>query len=399
MVHFQTQNNSIELRKIQFSGKTSYMLALPKKWVEEVGLRQGDKVSISRQSNKSLLITLQDVTSPSSGMNSDRNTDVAVQLLAGKDDFSTVVRKIISLYLAGYSRIHVAVAGGGRLTVSQRTVIKDAIRRHLMGTEVVSDNEEGISLQVLLGRPQMNLKDALSRMHLVAASMHTDAIDALERHDEDLVESVMENDDDVDRFGFYVSRQLNIALQGADLPSIGFLKSFDVAGHLSAINLLENIADQACRAALQAGKISETHSFEPIVYCLKRLDQAAMRLVGDAVSALFNLDYRAAEGVASNAKLFMNEIEKEFWTIGGTLKVTKINSSFIENLLHLTIIFDCVKRTAECAGGLAEVVLNMTVERAIVQKQEPQPINGGKMMTEDSTGQADQGLLLQNHHL
>src|SRR5262245_52668001 len=121
-----SQNSNIEVRKVQFSGKTSYMLALPKKWAEDVGLQQGDKVSIARQSNKTLLISFKDIASSSAPSgSSDRNAaDVAVQLVAGREDFGAVIRKMISLYLAGYSKIHVAVSGSGRLTLSQRGLIK-----------------------------------------------------------------------------------------------------------------------------------------------------------------------------------------------------------------------------------------------------------------------------------
>ena len=37
----------LESRKIFFSGKSSYLLTLPKRWVEENGLKSGDKVLIS----------------------------------------------------------------------------------------------------------------------------------------------------------------------------------------------------------------------------------------------------------------------------------------------------------------------------------------------------------------
>ena len=46
-----------EIRKIQFSGKSSYMLALPKKWVEEMGLKRGESVAVERQGDSSLIVT------------------------------------------------------------------------------------------------------------------------------------------------------------------------------------------------------------------------------------------------------------------------------------------------------------------------------------------------------
>ena len=37
-----------ETRKIQFTGKSSYIVSLPKEWVLDLGLKQGDQVRVSR---------------------------------------------------------------------------------------------------------------------------------------------------------------------------------------------------------------------------------------------------------------------------------------------------------------------------------------------------------------
>ena len=37
------------LRKIQFTGKSSYIVSLPKEWIKDQGIKQGDQVSVVRQ--------------------------------------------------------------------------------------------------------------------------------------------------------------------------------------------------------------------------------------------------------------------------------------------------------------------------------------------------------------
>jgi phosphate uptake regulator len=41
--------NNEEMRKIQFTGKSSYIVSLPKEWVMDMGLKQGDQVTIVRK--------------------------------------------------------------------------------------------------------------------------------------------------------------------------------------------------------------------------------------------------------------------------------------------------------------------------------------------------------------
>ena len=43
-----------QIRKIQFTGKSSYIVSLPKDWIKDQGLKQGDKVSVGRNGSAAL---------------------------------------------------------------------------------------------------------------------------------------------------------------------------------------------------------------------------------------------------------------------------------------------------------------------------------------------------------
>ena len=45
-----------ETRKLQYTGGSSYIVSLPKKWIQDLGLKQGDNVIIMRQGNSTLQI-------------------------------------------------------------------------------------------------------------------------------------------------------------------------------------------------------------------------------------------------------------------------------------------------------------------------------------------------------
>jgi phosphate uptake regulator len=56
--------SSEEIRKIQFTGNSTYIISLPKKWVTELGLKAGSQLIISQQNN-SLILTPKDMAKPS----------------------------------------------------------------------------------------------------------------------------------------------------------------------------------------------------------------------------------------------------------------------------------------------------------------------------------------------
>ena len=43
-----------DTRKIQFTGKSSYIISLPKQWVVDLGLKQGDQIRIVRKGSSTL---------------------------------------------------------------------------------------------------------------------------------------------------------------------------------------------------------------------------------------------------------------------------------------------------------------------------------------------------------
>ncbi len=92
--------NDREIRKLQLVGGSTYVLSLPKKWVDELKLKTGDSVSIIKNVNKSLSIL--PTTSSSSPKISKSKT-----IINQKDSVESIQRKVIAMYLAGYQIIEI----------------------------------------------------------------------------------------------------------------------------------------------------------------------------------------------------------------------------------------------------------------------------------------------------
>ena len=90
-------SNTGEVRKIQFTGKSTYVLSLPKKWVSELNLKPGDPVTIVRESDNTLSI-VSDITRISK-----ESVDEASIIVLKEDSANSIKRKIVSMYLAGYN--------------------------------------------------------------------------------------------------------------------------------------------------------------------------------------------------------------------------------------------------------------------------------------------------------
>ena len=78
-------------RKIQFTGKSSYIVSLPKEWVNDNGLRQGDQVSINRNGRSILEIKPLGITKSNS-------QESATIVISNNDSDESILRKLIALY-------------------------------------------------------------------------------------------------------------------------------------------------------------------------------------------------------------------------------------------------------------------------------------------------------------
>jgi phosphate uptake regulator len=144
------ENN--EIRKIQFTGRSTYILSLPKRWMSEMRLKAGDPVTIVREANNYLCII-------PSAVRSSSTVDEAISTVLNNESSNTLKRKVVSMYLAGYNIIHLK-AKTGRILPSQRDAVRDVVRRNLVGTEIIADASEIITIQVLLSLPEQSINTA-----------------------------------------------------------------------------------------------------------------------------------------------------------------------------------------------------------------------------------------------
>lgn len=343
----KAQEQDEEVRKIQFSGKSSYIIALPKKWIERMGLQAGDRVKIIKQSDASLIIK------PENNSFINDKGEVTI-VLSNKDSEGSITRKIVSMYLLGYKTIHVK-GKEGRLTSIQRNIIKDKVRKHLIGAEVIADSIEETTIQVLLGPSELSVENALRRMFLIASSMHKDAILALKKLDIDSAQGVIKTDDEVDRFSLYAIRQLKMAVQNDRiLKEIGLTTPRDCLGYRLIIKSVERVADHATKIAKEVLTLKQPLD-ESIFDKILQLSDYALKVFEESSLALFKRDYESADRIVEVAKA-IESMENE------VLKFIEEKES-AESLKTIRLIIEDIKRTAEYASDIAEIVLNMTAEQ------------------------------------
>jgi phosphate uptake regulator len=336
-----------EVRKLQLVGGSTYVLSLPKKWVDDMHLKTGDPVSIVKNANNSLSLL------PPANIQSARITR-STAIINQKDSIESIQRKIIAMYLAGYQIIEIH-AKVGRIQLNQKQAIRDLVRTNMIGTEIVESTPESITIQILTSLPELSISDALKRMFLLTSTMHRQAIDALKQMDTDLGEEIIHLDDEVDRFSLYIMRILTLAVEHERiLRDIGLQKPSDCISYRIVVKSIERIADHAVSIASRV-KFLKSNLENPILQKITKLSEESLKVFEDSITALNKRDYNLADNVASEADRIA-EKEKEFTD---SLEESKKYSSVIK------FVLEDIRRTAEYSSDIAESVINETVQDII----------------------------------
>ncbi len=338
-----------EQRKLQVTGGSTFILSLPKDWATKNELKRGSSMMVREEEDGSLSV------SPTSLPKKEKQDEAYIRV-SHSDNPDAIMRTAISAYLNGYNILHILAQGQKPLSSKLRNHLKHFARNYLVGTEIVIDTPTELTLQVLLNYPELTVQNALSRMAIIASSMHKEAMSALSNLDYASAKAVIETDREVNRFGLYIVRLLKLAVTNQRIvKEIGLGNQKECLGHRLIAKSVERTADHATKIAENTLLLKETVD-EELMQKIGELSEMANSMFERAMEALFKHDFRIAEVVIEKLSQ-THKLEKE--------AVLRLPTANVEESINLRLILESVRRTAEYASDISEVVLNLNVESVL----------------------------------
>ena len=332
-----------DFRKVQVTGGNSFVVSLPKTWVNDVGLRARDPVAVLVQPDSSLLIV------PRRDIRATAKSEAVLEAPQGLDkDF--LLRHFISYYLAGYDTIRITL---GRADGALRGFIREGIRRKLVGVEIIEESSGGILTQCLSGYVDLPLKKALERMAIIAGGMLTDSVSVLTGGGKSMADEVIERDDEVDRFYHFLLRQLNIAVRDRSvIQEIGLTSTRDCLGYRLVVKSAERVADHAAGIAAQAENLQNLP--EASVKKISEMTALSRKVFDSSISALLRLDGKMAEdAIAKTKDVIQMEGRLNSEALAPRMTGAQVASA--------KLMLEGIRRAAEYGSDIAEVAIDLTV--------------------------------------
>ena len=346
----ETIENNKQTRKMQLSGGSTYIISLPKNWIDELKIKVGENVTLVKNSNNSLTIFPREKSD-------QKKKSVAVIPSSQKDSGEFIKRKIIAAYLAGYKTIKIKTKGM-RIPSEHSKNVRDLVRTAMIGTEIVESNSESIVIQILTRLPELSFDTALKRMYLMANNMVKEAIECFEELDFAHSDEVINMDDEVDRFGLYMRRNLVLAVGNERiLHDMGLRKPSDCLGYRSVVTRIERIADHASLIAKRT-KFLEEKIDGKLLNKVKNLSEKSLEVFENSITAVQNNDFEKGENVAEKVREVIEE-EKQI--------MNKIKDSD-KNSTVLRFVLEDLRRIAEYSGDIAEVAIDENIQNIISEE-------------------------------
>jgi len=328
----------MEIRRVQMTGGSSYIITLPKEWVKTVNIGKNDPIGLLQQPDGTLLVT------PKMDKEHTKKTISFKVENVIKQDF--LFRKLIGAYIAGYNAI--TIESKPRIQPKTRSTIRRFIQ-NTIGQEVVEETDNSITVKDLLNPSEMPFHRTIKRMHIIVKGMFEDTITAVKKHDKRLAEDVIRRDSEIDRLHWLVARQHRIIQQNVNfVEKMGITVDTATTAYLIS-RILERIGDHVNRIATYVLHLLENSIDDEIIKKLDYASNQSLSLLNKSIGAFTKKEIKEAnETIDLSDKLeeLCEEIDK---------LALKQNAA---SAISLGYIVESIRRIGEYAEDISETVIN-----------------------------------------
>jgi phosphate uptake regulator len=241
-------------RRVQLTGGSTFTVSLPSKWVQRAGLVKGSEIDISEAG-----ITL--VLDPRTGEGQQKAKTLSIT----KDvDDVFLERVLTSIYISYFDILTI------KTTKLMEQKIREAVKRfarRVMGVEIFEESSNSIVLQNVLNSDNFTIWNALRRMSLNVETMISDTLQSMKLRDSNMMMNVIERDDEVDRYQWYIFRETKASISMSDNSVYALILSRILertADHTVNICKILGASEKQSNAAIE--KLSDFLEFSLAMY-------------------------------------------------------------------------------------------------------------------------------------
>jgi phosphate uptake regulator len=328
----------LEIRRVQITGGSSYIVTLPKEWIKKLKIGKNDPIGIIQQPDGTLLIT--------SKMDKEQTRKQIEFNLKDRINQDFLFRKLIGAYISGYNSIKVTTKT--RIQPPTRSTIRHFIQTTI-GQEVVEETDTSIIIKDLLNPAEMPINSTIKRMHIIVKGMFEDSLRAMKENDSDLAEDVINRDSEIDRLHWLIARQHRIIQNNVNfVEKMGITIGTATTAFLIS-KILERIGDHVNRIAQYVKILNNQNMKTSISNKIELASKQSINLLNKSIGSFTKKEIKEANESIENMgklKILCEEIDTMALNQESTISIP------------LGYIVDSIRRIGEYSEDISENVIN-----------------------------------------
>ena len=322
---------------MQVTGKSTYVVSLPKKWVNRVNIKNGDSVALFPLADGTLLLN------PKINDSAQRLAKEAIN--TDRYDEDQLFRMFIGAYLAGYDLIE--FRSQNEMTIALKQSIRK-LSQFVIGTQIIEETKNTVVLKDMLDSSDYSMSKGVRRMQIIARDMHMEAMRSLVENNPARADDVVRNDDEVDKLYWMIVKQHNLVLRDVFFAEKMNLTPQEALGYLLVARSVERVADHAVKLAINAKSVKSTHQIVP---SLTEMSKNVIELFENAMNTFSKNNFDNAYNVINESELLGLKIKKMKHDI---LTLDEDHAS----LVGIAYIIESLDRTRSYSEDIAETAIN-----------------------------------------
>lgn len=331
--------SSVDIRRVQITGGSSFMVTLPKDWAESVGMKKNDSVGLQAQPDGSIIIYPQ-------GIEKTVEKTVKVIDVDSVKDRDFLYRQLVGSYIAGHSSIelrsesHIPSMVAGVASVFTQTAI---------GLEIIDESDTRILIKDLMDQAEMKPVKSIERLKVLIKNLLSDILDGAESGRKNIAENLVEKDREIDRIDWLISRQVNIYQKDYSLARKLGTKLTEISGCSTASRTLERIGDHGLILAKNIDVLNEEPGTAEVLKEVVSIGREVMEQVSISVSTWLDKDMHAANKCIEDSARLAER----------TRILSRMASDLNQNVgVAVSMIGGSLRRIAEYSMDLSELAIN-----------------------------------------
>ncbi|PWI47339.1 hypothetical protein CEE45_12145 [Candidatus Heimdallarchaeota archaeon B3_Heim] len=320
-------------RSLQLTGARTYLVSLPREWIERNGLEAKDEIGIRIENETYLLLY-------------PRNPRLTPRKTTTIPESESIELELLSRYITGFDTMVVYPSEGKKIKDPDK--IREEIR-HQIGLEIIRESPNQLEIQ-FIATSVLDLQTLVRKIYALSFSMLDDAISAIFSGDGEKREKIVKRYSEIDRVYYFIVRLLQKSFEDPLEEINESLYPFEGLNYQIVAYQGEVLGRSCKELAERIGKFQKSFLTTETESMVREIAEKLIELLDTAIEAFLNKDTEKAAITVKEVKTKKYQVQPLLAIISEeaadepTWFLARLLSSLLEQADQVCYLTDIVTR-------------------------------------------------------